>query len=370
MYWATGFARRDARVEGRRCGRRVEHLVADQRAVRHRLAATGDDARLHAQASDGHAELRRRQRQQHLPGGRGAGAKRWPGLGDRRAADGVAGVGCDVRVRLDPLELAHVHVELFAGDHQQAVGRALPEVHATRVHGGRVVAVDRDPRVDLSRVRWTRDCPGVRRRGCLGIVVGLRRAGQRETDDQRAAALDERLARELLLEHFGHGYFPPFAITAAAFWIAVRILRIGPATAEMAVHRGPDLRLGRTLRGRQQIGGLDHHPVLAVTAVRHLHIDPRLLQRMQSSRSRSSRATRRRPHRRHTLERRDRLPAHSGNRRHTRTDLLAVQQHRAGAALRETAAEARAVQMQLVVQDVQAVVCRGWRSRCARDRSP
>ena len=42
-------------------------------------------------------------------------------------------------------------------------------------------------------------------------------------DDQRAAALDERPARELLVEHLGHGYFPPFAITAAAFWIAVRI---------------------------------------------------------------------------------------------------------------------------------------------------
>ena len=87
--------------------------------------------------------------------------------------------------------------------------------------------------------------------------------------------------------------------------------------------------------------------------MRHLHIDPRLLQRMQSSRRRSGRATLRRPHRRHTLQRRDRLPAHSGNRRHTRTDLLAVQQHRAGTTLRETAAEARAVQMQLVVQDVQ-----------------
>ena len=39
----------------------------------------------------------------------------------------------------------------------------------------------------------------------------------------RAAALDERRARELLVEKLGHGYFPPFAITAAAFWIAVKI---------------------------------------------------------------------------------------------------------------------------------------------------
>ena len=44
-----------------------------------------------------------------------------------------------------------------------------------------------------------------------------------EADEHRAAALDERLARELLVQHLRHGYFPPFAITAAAFWIAVRI---------------------------------------------------------------------------------------------------------------------------------------------------
>ena len=39
----------------------------------------------------------------------------------------------------------------------------------------------------------------------------------------------------------------------------------------MAVHRGADLILGRVLRRRQKIGRLDHHPVLAVAAVRHLH---------------------------------------------------------------------------------------------------
>src|SRR4029079_8106394 len=49
------------------------------------------------------------------------------------------------------------------------------------------------------------------------------RARDRERDDERAATLHERLARELLLQQVGHGYFPPFAITAAAFWIAVRI---------------------------------------------------------------------------------------------------------------------------------------------------
>ena len=35
--------------------------------------------------------------------------------------------------------------------------------------------------------------------------------------------LTNDLRENSLLEDLGHGYFPPFAITAAAFWIAVRI---------------------------------------------------------------------------------------------------------------------------------------------------
>ena len=49
-----------------------------------------------------------------------------------------------------------------------------------------------------------------------------------EADDQRAAALHERLARELLLVQEARHHAPPFAITAAAFWIAVRILGYVP----------------------------------------------------------------------------------------------------------------------------------------------
>ena len=50
----------------------------------------------------------------------------------------------------------------------------------------------------------------------------------READDQRAAALDERLARELLLVRAALSSCTAFAITAAAFWIAVRILGYVP----------------------------------------------------------------------------------------------------------------------------------------------
>src|SRR5215510_5801402 len=60
-----------------------------------------------------------------------------------------------------------------------------------------------------------------------------------------------------------------------------------------------------------------------------------------------------RPQCRETLERDDSLARDRADRRDTRPDLLPVQQHRAGAALRESAPEARPVQMELVVQDVQ-----------------
>src|SRR5262249_11318779 len=95
-----------------------------------------------------------------------------------------------------------------------------------------------------------------------------------------------------------------------------------------------------------------HHPVLAIAAVRHLHVDPGLLQGMQSRSSRRGTALRRVESRK-ALEGRDVLPAHRRDRGHTRPDLLAVQQHRAGATLRKAASEPRAVQVELVVQDVQ-----------------
>src|SRR4029079_12933675 len=62
-------------------------------------------------------------------------------------------------------------------------------------------------------------------------------------------------------------------------------------------------------------------------------------------------------------ERRDRLAAHSGNRSHAAPDLLAVQEHRASATLRQAATEARTMQVELVVQDVEErrVKARGHR---------
>src|SRR5438034_94264 len=119
------------------------------------------------------------------------------------------------------LELAHLHVQLFARDHQQSGVRASPLKDAARLDRRRVVGVDRDPRVDLELIE--RAVARVRTVGCLRLP-GKCRAREREPDDQRAAALEEVLARELLLmQETRHGYLPPFAITAAACLIAVRM---------------------------------------------------------------------------------------------------------------------------------------------------
>src|SRR5205814_1979236 len=87
---------------------------------------------------------------------------------------------------------------------------------------GRVVSMNHDERIHLAEVRGA-----VRSERTLGGLRGLRTdtgAEDAEADEHRAAALQERLARELLLmQKTRHGYLPPFAITPAACLIAVRM---------------------------------------------------------------------------------------------------------------------------------------------------
>src|SRR5262249_23375761 len=146
-------------------------------------------------------------------GGRGAGLL--PARLDALAAYARALVRGHVRVVEDGLHLGEAHVGFLCRDHEQRRPRALAHHDPAPRPTGRVVGVDRQPRVDRGLVE--RAIRGIR------VVRGLRGLGadtaadDAHADDDRAAALDERLARELLVEHFGHGYFPPFAITAAAF---------------------------------------------------------------------------------------------------------------------------------------------------------
>ena len=106
-------------------------------------------------------------------------------------------------------------------------------------------------------------------------------------------------------------------------------------------HALPDLRVGRVrVAIEQRLRGQDL-PVLAEAALRHLLVDPGLLHRVQL-------AVLRQP-----FERGDLGALHRGHRPDARPHRLALDEHRAGAALAEAAAEARALQAEVVAQDVE-----------------
>ena len=78
-----------------------------------------------------------------------------PAAVDRGARRGRALVGRDVGVEPHPFELAHVEIELFACDLQEAGGVPLPELALAEVDGRGVVGMHRDPGIDRARVRRT-----------------------------------------------------------------------------------------------------------------------------------------------------------------------------------------------------------------------
>ena len=184
-----GLERRPAGVRG------GERLAAEERAVRDRLRRVvldRDDAGPHLQLRDRDAELLRREPEQHRTSLGGRLAHLRPTARDRVAAGRRALVRRDVGVPRRGPHLLDRQVELLGRDLQQA-GRGAGDVDLAEGDRGGVVRVDRDPRVDQGGVR--RACGDARRRA-------LRRAGEHrpdeaEADDERAAALEELLAREL-----------------------------------------------------------------------------------------------------------------------------------------------------------------------------
>jgi hypothetical protein len=70
------------------------------------------------------------------------------------------------------------------------------------------------------------------------------------------------------------------ASTVGPSWRA--ITRCAEATVtQVAVHGAADFRLGGAWIARQEFAALDQHAVDAVAALRRLHVDEGLLQRMQ-----------------------------------------------------------------------------------------
>src|SRR5580693_114015 len=114
--------------------------------------------------------------------------------------------------------------------------------------------------------------------------------------------------------------------------------RIGAATADVAVHVANDLVAARILVGRKQRRGLHDLAGLTVTALRHLQIEPGLLQRMV--------AVGRQP-----FDGGDVLARHHGHRRLARAHRLAVEMHRAGAAHAGAAAIFRAGELEVLAHN-------------------
>ena len=88
--------------------------------------------------------------------------------------------------------------------------------------------------------------------------------------------------------------------------------------------------------------------------MRHLLVDPGLLHRVQRLLApRPPAGPSAGPPRGQPFERRDLLAGHAADRQHAGARLLAVDQHRTGAALRQAAAELRARQLEVVAQHVE-----------------
>src|SRR5947207_2562364 len=87
-------------------------------------------------------------------------------------------------------------LQLLGEDLQEAGRDPVAGFDLAHLERDRAVGVEREPRVQL---RGVRKVPGRRRR--RGDCVARERRSSRETGDDCAGALDERLARELLLMH-------------------------------------------------------------------------------------------------------------------------------------------------------------------------
>src|SRR5258705_10283949 len=116
---------------------------------------------------------------------------------------------------------------------------------------------------------------------------------------------------------------------------------MGPASAEIAGERLLDVGFTRVLAGGQEGRGLHDHAVDAVPALHGLLVDECLLHGMRTLR------------RAETLQRDDLLCPDRRQRHHAGAHRLPVEMYGADAALGEAAAEARAVESQLVAESVE-----------------
>src|SRR5437764_8155421 len=117
--------------------------------------------------------------------------------------------------------------------------------------------------------------------------------------------------------------------------------QVRAAATKVLGERSADLLLGRIACGLQERGGLHDHAVDAIAALHRLLVDERLLQRVRLRR------------RSETFERHEFLPRGGRHRHGAGTHGLAVEVHRARAALTQPAAEARSMHPEVIAQRIE-----------------
>ena len=189
-------------------------------------------------------------------------------------------------------------------------------------------------------------------------------AGQTAADDEGAAGLDELAAGQRRAVDIAS-----VRLTVAMTYLAschegrralhrVEDGRVAAAAAQVrrgTAHEGV-LDLGHRRRRRlvEQLGGLDHHAVLAEPALRHLLVDPRLLHRVQRPIDLGQRQSPLvGPPRRQSLQGGDLFAGDAAHRQHARARFLAIHQHGTGPALRQSTAELRTAQLEVIPQHVE-----------------
>jgi hypothetical protein len=100
---------------------------------------------------------------------------------DRRARRGCTLVRRYGGVEAHRRELAHIEIELLAGDLQQRGGRALAKLALAEEHGRGVVGVYGNPAVDKARIRRTAG-------RSVRCGAGGRRRRQGEANDHDSAS--------------------------------------------------------------------------------------------------------------------------------------------------------------------------------------
>jgi hypothetical protein len=146
-----------------------------------------------------HAEALGRLVEQGVPGGRRRIADLDAADLNAQAAPGRALGRRERGVALDHLDRAKWHVELLGGHLRERGAHAGAEIDLAAIERALALGVDGEERIDLGeRQRFSRGGRALRE-------YGIELAGEREADDQRAAALEDVAAGR---NEMFHGFLP------------------------------------------------------------------------------------------------------------------------------------------------------------------